>query len=164
MIIYFFRNGLFLAAAPEPSTSGLQASVPVPLASSSSIAEDGYLGDCSSDGGNEKNFPMPPDTLKRLTSKRCSCHPAEEIFPPPAPLRPPLPDPPQDGDDDAIEPPAGIGFRNIQPEFFASSCGYQVSNLTLASVGDETYSLHAPICLTGPDCFLACLNIFSLRA
>lgn len=125
-------NGLFMAAAaPEPSTSGLQASVSVPLASSSSIAEDGYLGDCSSDGGNEKNFPMPPDTLKRLTSKRCSCHPAEEIFPPPAaPLRPPLPDPPLDGDadadDDAIEPPAGIGFRNVQPEFFASSCGYQV--------------------------------------
>ena len=23
-----------------------------------SVTEDGYLGDCSSDGGNEKNFPM----------------------------------------------------------------------------------------------------------
>ena len=132
-MVFNFRNGLLLAATPEPSTSGLQASVPVPLASSSSIAEDGYLGDCSSDGGNEKNFPMPPDTLKRLTSKHCSCHPAEEIFPPPAPIRPPLPEPPKNGDDEddddvvVIEPPAGIGFSNIQPEYFASSCGYQVS-------------------------------------
>jgi len=33
--------------------------------------EDGYLGDCSSDGGNEKNFPMPPEKLERLL---CSAH------------------------------------------------------------------------------------------
>ena len=30
------------------------------------VTEDGYLGDCSSDGGNEKNFPMPAHLLKRL--------------------------------------------------------------------------------------------------
>jgi hypothetical protein len=72
---------------------------------------------------------LTTDTLKRLTSKHCSCHPAEEIFPPPAPL-PPLPPSAQDSDvanDDDIDPPAGLGFKNIQPEFFATSCGYQVT-------------------------------------
>ncbi|XP_040574293.1 ankyrin repeat domain-containing protein 54 [Lepeophtheirus salmonis] len=29
-------------------------------------SEDGYLGDCSSDGGNEKNFPMPSDLFGRF--------------------------------------------------------------------------------------------------
>ena len=31
-----------------------------------SVTEDGYLGDCSSDGGNEKNFPM---VIKIMTSQ-----------------------------------------------------------------------------------------------
>jgi hypothetical protein len=106
-----------------------------------SVTEDGYLGDCSSDGGNEKNFPMPIDTLKRLASKNCSCHPPEEVFP--APLPPPpfssghsrdvthsddvmANDEDEDGD---IEPPAGLAFSSVRPEMLAASCGYQVRTL-----------------------------------
>jgi hypothetical protein len=36
-----------------------------PAATAAAFNEDGYLGDCSSDGGNEKNFPMPPERLTR---------------------------------------------------------------------------------------------------
>ena len=106
-----------------------------------SVTEDGYLGDCSSDGGNEKNFPMPIDTLKRLTSKNCSCHPPEEVFPAPYPP-PPFPSghsrdvtPPSDDvranndeEDGEIEPPAGLAFSSVRPETMAASCGYQVKN------------------------------------
>merc|ERR1712203_423573 len=38
-------------------------------------------GDCSSDGGNEKNFPMPAHLLKRLvknSNKACPCHPEQQ--------------------------------------------------------------------------------------
>ena len=106
-----------------------------------SVTEDGYLGDCSSDGGNEKNFPMPIDTLRRLASKNCSCHPPEEVFPAPFP---PPPFPPRhlrdvtpnsddvmannDDEDEDIEPPAGLAFSSIRPELLAASCGYQVRN------------------------------------
>jgi len=49
-----------------------------------SVTEDGYLGDCSSDGGNEKNFPMPAHLLKRLvknSNKACPCHPEQQPGP-----------------------------------------------------------------------------------
>merc|ERR1719412_3476021 len=55
---------------PDSSDTGSMPLPPLPA------AEDGYLGDCSSDGGNEKNFPMPAHLLKRLaTNKDCPCHP-----------------------------------------------------------------------------------------
>jgi len=91
-------------------------------------AEDGYLGDCSSDGGNEKNFPLPADyrTNKHVG---CSCHPHRHSLPPsphrhslpPSPLQqiqidtsPPQPllkSPPPPHDD--IDPPAGLQFSAL---------------------------------------------------
>ena len=69
------------------------------------------LGDCSSDGGNEKNFPIPDHRLKRFlggSHKNCKCHPhSEDIH--------------SDGSIDGsntlgtssggIEPPAGLAFQ-----------------------------------------------------
>ena len=80
--------------AAMPSSSGL-----VPP---SSVTEDGYLGDCSSDGGNEKNFPMPPEKLKRLLNQK-------------------------DPSEGTIDPPAGLAFQNLQPSF--QNNGYQIGPL-----------------------------------
>lgn len=77
-----------------------------------SVTEDGYLGDCSSDGGNEKNFPMPAYLLKRLVkngSKSCPCHP-EQL---------------QNAPSEAVDPPAGLSFQNLSPSL--SEVGYQVN-------------------------------------
>ena len=117
-----------------PSTTGLQHPVPSTSATSStilhgpppSVTEDGYLGDCSSDGGNEKNFPIPDHRLKRFlggSHKNCKCHPhSEEIH--------------SDGSIDGntsfgstiggIEPPAGLAFQNVQASDLFNSCGYHV--------------------------------------
>ena len=55
--------------------------------------EDGYLGDCSSDGGNEKNFPLPPDWAgSRLSLPPSPAHQEEE---------------------EAVEPPAGLAFSAL---------------------------------------------------
>ena len=134
--IFSSQQGSDSASTPEPSTSGgiLQNNTGQPP---SSVTEDGYLGDCSSDGGNEKNFPMPPDTLRRLATTACSCHPPEDVFPTPFPPPPlssidvtnrPLRDAAMnDEDDNEIEPPAGLAFSSVQPEMLAASCvGYQV--------------------------------------
>lgn len=95
-----------------------------------SVTEDGYLGDCSSDGGNEKNFPMPAHLLKRLVkngTKSCPCHPEQ--------LQPISQNNLQDaatgsamnfgaagssgGSEtavfEAVEPPAGLSFMNLSP-------------------------------------------------
>ena len=72
---------------PQPSTSNASRNEPSFLHPNNlqpppSVTEDGYLGDCSSDGGNEKNFPMPAHLLKRLVkngNKSCPCHP-EQAF------------------------------------------------------------------------------------
>ena len=84
------------------------------------------MGDCSSDGGNEKNFPIPDHRLKRLfggAHMNCKCHPhSEEIH--------------SDGSIDGstafgasgswIDPPAGLAFQNLQASDLFNSCGYQV--------------------------------------
>ena len=60
--------------------------------------EDGYLGDCSSDGGNEKNFPLPPDWRR--------------ISLPPSPIQSDTPSSPNNTAADDIEPPAGLQFAH----------------------------------------------------
>ncbi|QQP55676.1 Hypothetical protein FKW44_000096, partial [Caligus rogercresseyi] len=47
------------SVSPRVLLSGESPDEPLPAPSN----EDGYLGDCSSDGGNEKNFPMPSEVL-----------------------------------------------------------------------------------------------------
>ena len=80
-----------------------------------SVTEDGYLGDCSSDGGNEKNFPMPSHLLKRLVNgKPCHCHPESK----------------SDcnsnaSDSEAPDPPAGLSFQNVSSTS-SNTFGYQV--------------------------------------
>jgi len=109
-----------------PSTSSISANIlqgPPP-----SVTEDGYLGDCSSDGGNEKNFPIPDHRLKRFlggSHKNCKCHPhSEDIH--------------SDGSIDgsnsfsaaigSIDPPAGLAFQNVQASDLFNTCGYHVLN------------------------------------
>jgi len=69
--------------------------------------EDGYLGDCSSDGGNEKNFPLPPDWNHKPNS--CACHPSRMSLPP-SPLQSDTPHSPPPDD---VEPPAGLQFCSL---------------------------------------------------
>ena len=88
------------------------------------VTEDGYLGDCSSDGGNEKNFPIPPDRLKRFSGGKCTCHPLEESD-----------DNCGSGGGGSIDPPAGLAFQNIKPSDLINSCGYQV----LLKGGNSSY-------------------------
>lgn len=88
--------------SPPPATSAM---FPPPL-----VIEDGYLGDMSdmSDGGTEKNFPMPPDKFKKLLleNKLNGSDLAGEGT-----------------SRDAVEPPAGISFDNLKQQQF----GYKVS-------------------------------------
>lgn len=77
---------------------------PAPVASGSAAShhqEDGYLGDCSSDGGNEKNFPLPPD----WSSSRLSL--------PPSPIQS---DTPSSPNNEEVEPPAGLQFSALASE------------------------------------------------
>jgi len=79
-----------------------------------SVTEDGYLGDCSSDGGNEKNFPMPAHLLKRLVkngNKSCPCHPEQ------------LQSSAAVNSNEVVEPPAGLSFQNLSQ---VDQSGYQV--------------------------------------
>ena len=96
---------------PEPSFAHPNILQPPP-----SVTEDGYLGDCSSDGGNEKNFPMPAHLLKRLaTNKSCPCHPEKAAVL---------------SDSEVAEPPAGLSFQNLSASMAESEfgMGYQVNN------------------------------------
>jgi hypothetical protein len=108
--------GLMASAriTPEPSMSSM-STPPNGLQPPPSVTEDGYLGDCSSDGGNEKNFPVPAHLLKRLVnSKTCPCHPESKS---------------DNGgssgqsDPEVVEPPAGLAFQNVSP---SNAFGYQV--------------------------------------
>lgn len=114
------------SSAPSTST-GAPASFPPPssVLPPPAVTEDGYLGDCSSDGGNEKNFPMPPEKFKRLLYHRNggSGH--------------------QSGSEtggDPVDPPAGIAFQNIQPDLL----GYQVlpSGPSAAEAGPSSLRGH----------------------
>jgi len=88
---------------------------PAPVASSSAAShhqEDGYLGDCSSDGGNEKNFPLPPD----WSSSRLSL--------PPSPIQS---DTPSSPNNEEVEPPAGLQFSALASEAGgAAGLGYHI--------------------------------------
>lgn len=96
---------------PEPLKSFLH---PNSLQPPPSVTEDGYLGDCSSDGGNEKNFPMPSHLLKRLVNgKPCPCHPESKSDCNSNP-----------SDSEAPDPPAGLSFERLQSS--PNSFGYQV--------------------------------------
>ena len=67
--------------SPDGSSSLPVLPLPGGAAPPASVTEDGYLGDCLSDGGNEKNFPIPLDRLKKFSSagsQKCPCHPLEE--------------------------------------------------------------------------------------
>ena len=86
--------------------------------SSAAPAEDGYLGDCSSDGGNEKNFPLPPDW------GHCACHPSRASLPP-SPLQSDTADPHSPPSED-VEPPAGLQFHNVAPSESGGGLGYHL--------------------------------------
>ena len=87
-----------ITTAPPP---GLLPSHPQP----SPQQEDGYLGDCSSDGGNEKNFPLPPDwSSSRVSLPSSPGHQSEE---------------------EAVEPPAGLVFSALASNTDTSP-GYHV--------------------------------------
>lgn len=101
-----------------------------PAEDNSSIPEDGYLGDCSSDGGNEKNFPLPPG----WRAKSASCpslppSPAQATLgggrldsSPPGPVTSPQPLTMED-----IDPPAGLQFSMLKPTSDQNlGCGYQL--------------------------------------
>ena len=70
--------------------------------------EDGYLGDCSSDGGNEKNFPLPPGYPATTSSSH-----------------PPSPTSPGTTADD-LEPPAGLHFSSVVSDSGGASLGYHI--------------------------------------
>ncbi len=111
---------------PEITLNGLQ---PPP-----SVTEDGYLGDCSSDGENKKNFPMPAYLVKRLVNgKTCPCHPQDKLLDQqqlmqhtsPTKARPSgSTERPQSSSFEAVDPPAGLAFQNLAAS--GSSFGYQV--------------------------------------
>jgi len=117
---------------PDSSDTGSMPLPPLPA------AEDGYLGDCSSDGGNEKNFPMPADRINKPMS--CSCHPSRFSLPPsPSPVQvdtsPPSSSQPTISEE--IEPPAGLHFSSLQqglplpldcPALPTTGYGYQLLN------------------------------------
>ena len=96
---------------PGPA-SPPQAQAPVASSSASHHQEDGYLGDCSSDGGNEKNFPLPPD----WSSSRLSL--------PPSPIQS---DTPSSPNNEEVEPPAGLQFSALASEAGgAAGLGYHI--------------------------------------
>ena len=104
-------SGMSSRNTPDPLPSFLR---PNGLQPPPSVTEDGYLGDCSSDGGNEKNFPMPSHLLKRLVNgKPCPCHPESKSDCNSNP-----------SDSEGPDPPAGLSFQNVSSS--SSSFGYQV--------------------------------------
>ena len=94
---------------PAASGSGLAMA-----ASSSHQQEDGYLGDCSSDGGNEKNFPLPPD----WSGSRVSL--------PPSPSSPSTAHPASGDTADTVEPPAGLQFSAVAASEAGAGLGYHI--------------------------------------
>merc|ERR1719412_1742800 len=110
---------------PDSSDTG---SMPLPPPS---VTEDGYLGDCSSDGGNEKNFPMPSHLLKRLVNgKPCPCHPESKSDCNSNP-----------SDSEGPDPPAGLSFQNVSSS--SSSFGYQVLPQNLNYGNQSTTNNHS---------------------
>jgi len=98
-----------LSPAPMAGSSLPGSSPPPALPPLPAQTEDGYLGDCSSDGGNEKNFPLPPD----WAAPRQSLPPSPSFQ---APHSPPS---------DDLEPPAGLSFSALS-QSPGEGLGYQV--------------------------------------
>lgn len=96
-------------APPPPFVAAEPVSPPSPLPHLPPPAEDGYLGDCSSDGEGRKNFPLPPDWQH---------HPSRHSLPP-SPGAPNCPTSPSSSSshhhnqNDDFEPPAGIQFSAL---------------------------------------------------
>lgn len=111
-----------LPSSPPALPSSLPSSPPPPLPPLPAPAEDGYLGDCSSDGGNEKNFPLPPD----WAAPRQSLPPSPTFQ---APHSPP-------GQED-VEPPAGLHFSALGT-LHGEGLGYQV----LPQARDSSHQSH----------------------
>jgi len=125
-------------ATPEPAFVNPNKLQPPP-----SVTEDGYLGDCSSDGGNEKNFPMPAHLLKRLvknSNKTCPCHPeqqpssssnASSATSSSAAVAAAVAPSDNAISADTFEPPAGLSFQNLSPsnsvEVAGLGFGYQIN-------------------------------------
>lgn len=108
--------------AVSPSAETLRAAVAAVLPVGTA-SEDGYLGDCSSDGGNEKNFPIPPDyKYQAAGGAGCPCNGSKA-----------------DESDDAngagaagcIEPPAGLAFQNLKQSSLGSLLASTSSNFRL---------------------------------
>ena len=100
---------------PQPvSPAAASGSGLAMAASSSHQQEDGYLGDCSSDGGNEKNFPLPPD----WSGSRVSL--------PPSPSSPSTAHPAPGDAADTVEPPAGLQFSAVAASEAGAGLGYHI--------------------------------------
>jgi len=127
-------SSLMTEDSSSHSVHGASSAPQNSLMDSGTQPEDGYLGDCSSDGGNEKNFPLPADW--RSGKENCSCHPSKNSLPPsPASSHqnytetsPGAPSSPPTRMED-MEPPAGLHFSNLtqSPDNGGSSYGYQVN-------------------------------------
>lgn len=108
-------NSNMAAPAPAPSNGYNAPLPPVPAAASPPSIhnlhqEDGYLGDCSSDGGNEKNFPLPSSYVSRISQ-------------PPSPIQS---DSASSPGHEEVEPPAGLQFSAVVGEGGGSSLGYHI--------------------------------------
>lgn len=111
--------------AVSPSAETLRAAVAAVLPGASA-SEDGYLGDCSSDGGNEKNFPIPPDYKYHQAGVGggCPCRGADESDDAAAAAA-------GGGVAGSIEPPAGLAFQNIKQSSLSSFVASKSSNFQL---------------------------------
>ena len=100
-----FMSNLSVTEPESDNNSNMAApALPPPQPGPSPHQEDGYLGDCSSDGGNEKNFPLPPD----WSSSRVSLPPS----------------PGHQSEEEVVEPPAGLAFSALATN--TDSPGYHV--------------------------------------
>ncbi len=110
-------SGPSLQPCLSPPSSMLIPGPPPPVVTGT---EDGYLGDCSSDGGNEKNFPVPPEKLEMLL---CSNSSSRKVASGYSSDSNSMLDP-----SEQVEPPAGLAFQSLQPDLL-SGCGYQIGGM-----------------------------------
>ena len=100
------------SASAGATSSAISFQPPSSVVPPPSVTEDGYLGDCSSDGGNEMNFPISTEKLKRLLCQTQRNNGGSGH---------------QSGSEtggEPAEPPSSLAFKNIQPDLL----GYQVLN------------------------------------
>ena len=100
------------SSASGGASSAISFQPPSSIVPPPSVTEDGYLGDCSSDGGNEMNFPISTEKLKRLLCQTQRNNGGSGH---------------QSGSEtggDPVEPTSNLAFQNIQPDLL----GYQMLN------------------------------------